>query len=343
MTGFKLHNEQTTVEVDPIGGAIVSFTLNRNGVNPLNFRLQRAADTNSAFFQGHFVCLPRWGDPSAGEARKGLIKHGDFSTLEWTFHQHTPLLLDGKVTSAAEEMSLNRWMFLDSKQPVLHVTERVKNISSFWRMGNFVQHPSIAAPFLDADTIVNSNAVNGFTNLQESVDSLPFSTWPLAYTTESNTCDMQTSSGDCSGVYSYTIAEEDRYGWITAYSPKDKLLIGYIWKRSDYPWVNCWIHSGEEGIRYRGLEFGTTGIHQSIDKIHAAGYTKLFNEPTVMVMDAGDQRYFAYTAFLLEPPAGFKGMQTMHIGREGIMYKAIGDHTEQLLPTPLTEYYEQTA
>ncbi len=339
MAKFVLHNKLSTVEVDQTGAAIVSFALNQRQLNPLSFRLPRTSDPEAAHFQGHFICLPRWGDPTPGEQKKGLLKHGDISLLDWSFLQHSALFLEARVTSAAEEMSVKRWMFLDEEQPVLQVTEQIKNISSFIRMVNVVQHPTIAAPFLDDQVIVNCNGSKGFTNLLEKVDQLPFTNWPHARLSENSGCDLQRSDQDCSGVFSYTIHDEDEFGWITAYSPKHNLLIGYIWKKNDYPWINCWVHAEAGSVIYRGLEFGTTGIHQSVDAINASGHTKLFNESTLFMLDAGEQKSFAYTGFLLEPDPGFRGMESVRIGREGIIWKAVEESNEHLIKTPLTAYY----
>src|SRR5437867_4003732 len=61
-------------------------------------------------------------------------------------------------------------------------------------------------------------------------------------------------------VVSYAI--DDEYGWVTAATPNQGILIGYIWKTSDYPWVSLWRDTQNGRPSARGLEFGTTGLHQ---------------------------------------------------------------------------------
>ena len=57
------------------------------------------------------------------------------------------------------------------------------------------------------------------------------------------------------------------------------------------------------------------------------------------MLDAGEQKSFAYTGFLLEPDPGFRGMESVRIGREGILWKAVEESNEHLIKTPLTAYY----
>src|SRR5437870_13645617 len=52
------------------GGVIKEFRLQGGGRNPLHSL-------------GHFLCLDRWGQPSAAEAKNGMPFHGEASQVEW--------------------------------------------------------------------------------------------------------------------------------------------------------------------------------------------------------------------------------------------------------------------
>src|SRR6185436_2281876 len=63
-------------------------------------------------------------------------------------------------------------------------------------------------------------------------------------------------------VSSFTLSNADDYGWVVASSPKHQLLLGYVWRTVEYPWLNIWRYRNEGKLAARGLEFGTTGYHQ---------------------------------------------------------------------------------
>jgi hypothetical protein len=105
-------------------------------------------------------------------------------------------------------------------------------------------------------------------------------------------------------VVSYIIEEE--YGWTTATSPSRGLLIGYLWKASDYPWFNAWRHS-EKGVpAARGLEFGTTGLHQPFPILVRKG--RIFGQPIYTFVDASETVKRSYAGFLFRVPADYRGV-----------------------------------
>ena len=107
-----------------------------------------------------------------------------------------------------------------------------------------VQHPSIAPPFLDERTLVDANAKTGF--MQSSPlpnPEQPKVEWPNALNNGKPVDLRRLTNESAPDVVSYTI--DDDYGWVTASSVSNGLLIGYLWKTSDYPWFNAWRQHGE--------------------------------------------------------------------------------------------------
>jgi hypothetical protein len=51
-------------------------------------------------------------------------------------------------------------------------------------------------------------------------------------------------------------------GWVTTTTASKELLLGYLFSTTDYPWLNLWRHVQAGHPFARGLEFGTTGLHQ---------------------------------------------------------------------------------
>lgn len=301
-----ISNMAASVSVDLQGGAIVDFHLQEGGINPLTFK--READN----FQGHFLCLGRWGPPSDGEKAAGIVTHGEAVAQLWDQQPSTQKnAIQMQVTATLEGLHVDRLMMLDKENAVFEVTENVTNINPLGRLFNMVQHPTIGAPFLTANTIVHCNAGKGF-NYKLNTNPLEYAAkWPFGIMEKGDYRDvivLNKLDKAYSSVFSFTVKKGVKFGWITAYNPENKLLIGYLWNREDYPWLSLWQDFDENGnIRYRGLEFGTTGMHKSYKEIIEEGNHRVFGEDSYKYIDAGETQSRSYLAFMGNTPAGFTG------------------------------------
>ena len=131
--------------------------------------------------------------------------------------------------------------------------------------------------------------------------------WPYALHEEKRV-DMRRLADDPNpNVVSYAVT--GRYGWTTACAPEQQRLLGYLWPAADYPWFNAWRHVENGKPALRGLEFGTTGLHQPFPVLVAKG--RIFDLPLYTYLDAGESATRAYAAFLLRTPPGFEGVEAV--------------------------------
>jgi hypothetical protein len=334
---IKLENKTTVVTIDAIGGAIANFHLKDN-INPLSFAFTKeqmpANNKNGAPYQGHFLCLGRWGEPSAGEVKAGIPNHGHFANMPWTVQYGRSYALNMQATSHLEGLKVERTITLEEEHSVYTVKEVVQNINPLGRMFNMVQHPTLAAPFLDGTTIINCNACEGFDQALYKDASNNVLQWPYARDDKQNTIDLTNSQHAYDAVISFIVEKESNYGWITAYSPKHNLLLGYIWKRSDYPWIHLWQHYNEGTIQYRGIEFGTAGIHQPFNEIINTA-TSLFGEKTFVYIDAGEIISKSYCSFLHHTESSFEGVKSVSIENELIVVQLKDKRIYLKLPNQL--------
>jgi hypothetical protein len=124
------------------------------------------------------------------------------------------------------------------------------------------------------------------------------------------------------GVTSFVFADGLEYGWVTSCNPGKGLLIGYLWKLSDYPWLNIWRNVQKGRPSARGMEFGTTGLHQPFNALIAKG--KIFERPLFEYIDAGQTIMKSYTAFLAKTPADYKGVREITLSGGEIVLKEQG-------------------
>jgi hypothetical protein len=317
-----IQNETCSLTLDLNGGAITDFHLTLNKVNPLSFAFTKdqMPENNKAgaAYQGHFLCLGRWGEPSAGEMKAGLPNHGEIANIPWyEVETHQDTSLEMQTNALLEGLSIHRKIVLDKHNAVFMVKENVMNVNSLGRLFSMVQHPTLAAPFLDNHIIVNSNASIGF-DQQDYKEIAPHSiTWKNESIGWENLGRRNDFTNRTDIVRSFQVDKRSRYGWITAYSPTSNILIGYVWPRADYPWLHIWENVNDGDLIYMGLEFGDTAIHQPFNEILNTA-VNLFGESTVGFIDAGQTIEKKYVSFLVQPDQGFNGIVDMVIENEKI-------------------------
>lgn len=320
-----LKNNRALVTVDLNGGGIIDFHLTENEINPLTFKF--AADQmpennkQGACYQGHFACIGRWGQPSAGEIKAGHPNHGQAAMTQWETLEEGEAFLKMKVDCPLDGLSTLRALEFSASAPVFRVTESVKNINPLGRLYNIVQHPTLAAPFLDDSTRVDCNGTFGI-NYEFDTNPLEYaSKWPKGMCKDHELMNLNTLDVANSTVFSFIVDKESELGWVTAYSPTHNLLLGYVWNRAEYPWISLWQHFEDNRIKYRGIEFGTTGIHKPFNEILEHDNIRLFGEKTVWYIDADEEVSRSYTAFLYQPEGGFAGVENISIKERKIVIK----------------------
>jgi hypothetical protein len=121
---------------------------------------------------------------------------------------------------------------------------------------------------------------------------------------------------------------DGEYGWVTATNAAKQLLIGYLFKTADYPWLNIWRHVQDNHPFARGLEFGTTGLHQPFEILTKKPF--LFGRPTFTYLDAGASVTRSYRAFLLKVPSDFAGVESIAVKDGAIVLHERGANAREL-------------
>ena len=316
-----LENQAARLVVDLSGGSIGDFHLKDSGLNPLRWATPPPGETSIAGF-GHFLCLDRWGPPSETEGAKGMPYHGEAAHVEWTIARDAVDqngLIQAEMTALLPKagFSVRRIIRMSSKAAVFMVREEVTNSNALGRIYNAVQHPTIGPPFLDESTVVDCNGRKGFAqggslpNPEE-----PSFFWPRALNQDGEMVNLRHLTNDPNpNVVSYSIDEP--YGWVTATSAAKGFLIAYLWKSADYPWVSLWRDVRDGKPAARGLEFGTTGLHQPFSILVKKG--RIWDRPLFAYLDAGETTARSYTAFLCKIPSDFAGVESIKVEKRRLI------------------------
>jgi len=318
----KMENSNIELLINLNGGSYFDFHLKELPVNPINWR---ATKPEEQIFMGHFLCFDRWGPPSTAERANGFRHHGEVNTETWELLK-APRTNDGRSTCfmmcklPMAGLQLTRKIELSADEPVFFITEEIKNLNRNGRMFNIVQHVSIAPPFLDKSTLFDNNTLQGFEDRGDgslNQDEIILK-WPQA-DHNGEKVNLRQFEGDWPNVSSFVYNQTDKYGWVTACNPGKRLMLGYIWKTEDYPWINFW-RSMENGVPMAfGMEFGTTGLHEPFPVVAKKG--KIFDRNIYAFIDANEVISKSFTAFLAKIPEDYKGVEKIEISNSLFIIK----------------------
>ncbi len=335
-----LQNSSASFGINLFGGAITDFHLKDNTINPFTWTVNNSDmplnNRRGANFTGHFLCLGRWGSPTEGEIEAGVPHNGQSGNTCWQLKKPASSLQMKMQSSAPMDgIHVKRTIVMDALSPVVKVTEQVQSTTTISRLFNMVQHATIGPPFLDTSVVIDCNAGKGFLQSMSYPDPQRFQfEWPNGLADSAGAAlDLQSSATPFSYVATHIF--NDRIGWITATNASRNLLVGYIWKTAEYPFVNVWQQWKDNRLWAKGLEFGTTGVGKSYQDLLEVD-TRFNGIPSFFLLDAKQQFQKSYCCFLLKIPAGFRGVQSVKLfdGKIAIIEK--GNESLMIIPTSLT-------
>lgn len=311
-----MQGDQAQLVFDLGGGGIVGFCLTNpqltaNGLTPLAWNTPGEDDLEPREM-AHFVVLDRWGNPTEAEARNGMTFNGEATHVQWRVTQ-APETRDGVVKASVATdlplagLTLNRTMCLTGT--VLQIEERLTSRNAIGRPFNMIEHATIGPPFLDEEVVVDTKVKQGFTQefeLRTPTPEEPVVSWPN-YIYNGHEINMRRLH-DIAGplVTSFIFDDEQENAWVTACNPSKELMIGYLWKTQDFPWLNLWRHVVDGHPMARGMEIGTTGLIQPFPVL--AKKRQIFDRQLFEWIDAGETIIKHLTAFLAPVPADFRGV-----------------------------------
>ena len=317
-----LSNKEITLKINVTGGAFAGFEFKDQKLNPLSWILPTSWNPKNnqggALFQGHFLCLGRWGAPSDAEIAYGKIPHnGEQTMYNWNIDEQKTenqfQVLNMNFDTKKDQISTNRTVYLAQNTNVAYVKESFTNYNTLGRLSNVVHHVTLGNPFLSKSTIISSNVDRGF-DQTDSINELEKSFFTFPYKTRNGkSIDFRTSTEPNGYCCSFIHHPKDMYGWVTAIDPKSGLLIGYIWKTKEYPWLYIWHNVDEKGNpNAKGIEFGTAGLGKSYQTL-VENNTGFFGKKSFEYIDAGQKIDKSFVMFIQKVPMNTKAIKNINI------------------------------
>ncbi len=324
---WTLETRDLRVSFTQSGGHFVRIALPEGGlVNPLWIQKQATVDTEQylpardekaygggssarlmAGLLGHNLCFPFWGDPTEQEYRAGMTFHGETGVVRW---QRVPAgsgMLVIRADLPESRTAFSRSIRLAGR--IAYFDSRGINLSGWDRPIGWCEHATIGPPFLERGvTRMDASVTRGRDSGDESGKEYR---WPQGVA-DGQAIDLRTVRVvDKSGfVNNFLVDRAREFGFVAATHPGKRQVFGYVFRRTEFPWLNIW-EANTPDMLTRGLEFSNTPTHGTMKKMFAA--KPLFGATMFDWLDAKSTLRKRFIAFLSPAPEGFKGVSDVRI------------------------------
>ncbi len=288
-----LENEHLRLTVVEEGGHIAEVFHKAAGVNPL-WTPTWAGREPSAFgsaeaerfgngvegkllcgILGHNTCLDLFGGPSPEEFAAGIMAHGEASLLPYKLEEAGGALVC-RLHMPLAQLHFERTITLHGAD--VRIRETVRNLAAFDRPLAWTQHVTLGLPFLDPATTDfrmtgdRAATIDGPLGAPGYLQPGKRFAWPHAPTVQGSTLDARRMKPEppASSYIAVRMVPQSAHASWTAWSPRYRLAISYVWQREDFPWLGLWEENcartfspWNSGELARGMEFGTSPFPES--------------------------------------------------------------------------------
>jgi len=322
-----IENDRLELTVLTDGGALARIVLKDDPerLNPLwePARLARELGRPNRFGAGtgHFVCVDGFGGVSAEERAAGLPGHGEAHRQLFEVIEASPSAATLRARLPIVQEILTRTHRLVAGENVVYVESELESLLGFDRPVAWAEHATIGAPFLAPElTVVDLAAGPSQTRPYppEQAANRRLApgrnfTWPLAPTKSGELVDLRAAPPNPNLLdHTTTLLDPNRpTAFVTALNLEKRLLIGYLFRREEFPWLQIWEHYPEGRTLARGLEFSTQPY--DVPRREAVSLGRMFGAPTFRWLPARSKIGARFLLFLTRVPEGFRKVDDVRL------------------------------
>ncbi|HUP03240.1 MAG TPA: hypothetical protein VMU19_04590 [Bryobacteraceae bacterium] len=275
---------------------------------------------------GHFVCIDGFGNPSPEERRAGLNMHGEAYLQPWKLvsaeKQGATTTVKFTVNLPLREENFTRQLQMVDGENIIYVDSELESQVAFDRTANWGEHPFLFSPFIEPEkTVVDMGGTRSKTRTYpggRGGGRIPFTqgtdfTWPMAPGTDGKPVDVRVvPSGVAWSAHTTTLMDPaGKYGWVTIMNTGRHYLLGYVFRREEFPWVQNYMQYSTDGWMGRGLEFAT----QPFDLPHRdmVELGKMFDTPVYRWLPAKSKIGSRFLLFWVKSPEGMTHVDSVRL------------------------------
>ncbi|MEO8051596.1 MAG: hypothetical protein ABI833_14350 [Acidobacteriota bacterium] len=332
-----LSNDRLQMTVMVQGSSIASLVMTDDAQklspywNPAHLAREVGRTVPATGSLGHFVCVDGFGPASPEERAAGLPMHGEahVTTFQVTATKETggsSLTLTAKLPIVQEVFT--RSFRMVAGENVVYVDSQLENLMGFDRPVNWAEHATVAAPFLEPNvTTVEVSGSRSQTRpytesspqakaqnpTQRRLTSGQDFTWPMAPGLDGKTIDIRRTPEHPHYLdHTATLLDPSRrLEWVASFNSNKRVILGYVFKREDYPWVQYWGSYPADTQVVRGMEFGT----QPYDLPRRETITDgpMFGTPVYRWLPAKSKIESHFLLFYARVPEGFQHVDDVRL------------------------------
>jgi hypothetical protein len=290
--------------------------------NPVRMKREQGLKADPTSTAGHLVCVDGFGRVSPEESQAGLPGHGEAHLQTFDVHS-SKNGSTAEVTLAAKlpivQEAFTRTLRMVDGENVVYFESQLENLMGFDRPINWGEHATVGSPFVEPGVTVfdlsgsrsrtrpyteQSNPPAASQQQRRLASDKDF-TWPLAPGLDGKQVDMRQSPVNPHYIdHVATLMDPSRQlEWVTALNPKLKLVLGYLFRREEYPWLQTWASSPPSLKMARGIEFATQPFDLPRREVITAG--SMFDTLTYRWLPAKSKITTHFLMFYTRVPDGF--------------------------------------
>lgn len=327
-----LSNDKLELTVTVLGASFARLVLrdDADALNPLwePLRMARESGGQGQFrgSTGHFVCVDGFGPVSPQERAAGLPGHGEAHAQKYeaaSAREGNTASVTLTATLPIVQEKFTRIIRLVDGENVVYVDSRLENLMGFDRPVNWAEHATVGSPFLaSGETVVDVSGTRSMTRPYDQVQAGKSErrlasgqdfTWPMAPGLDGKPVDLRETPRQPHYLdHATTLVDTSlEFGWTTALHKGRRLLVGYLFRREDFPWVQYWGNYPPTEKMSRGLEFSTQPF--DVPRREAIGKSTLFGAPTYLWLPAKSVLESRFLMFYARTPEGMSKVDSVRL------------------------------
>jgi hypothetical protein len=318
-----LSNDKLEVAIVKQGGSMLRILIqgDAQGISPFgNPEMVPQVPDNRKLqgtMVGHFVCVDGFGSPTSEESAAGLAMHGEAYLQPWKLasSEKQGATTTLKFTTGLPLLQENfaRTLQMVDGESVIYVDSQLDSQVAFDRTVNWGEHPYLFPPFLERqNTVVDMSGTRARTRSYPGTTTRQRSplapgqdfTWPMAPTTDGTLTDVR--AAPASGTWmTHTTTLMDpsrRLAYVTVLNTARHYLLGYVFRREEYPWVQNYMSYPASDWLGRGVEFATQPF--DLPRREMVELNRMFDTPVYRWLPAKSKISTRFLLFYVRSPEG---------------------------------------
>ncbi len=217
--------------------------------------------------------------------------------------------------------TLTRTFQIVDGESVIYVESELESHLGFDHPVCWAEHATIGSPYLAPEvTVVDMAGARGKTLKHPPRQAVPLRLasfqdfqWPVAPLIAGGTVNLRSTPAVPNSLDHITCLMDPsrRLVWVTAINTAKQLVLGYVFRREEYPWLQDWEYFPANLKMARGMEFSSQPF--DVPRREAIQTNSMFDAPTYRWLPAKAKIGSRFLLFYAKTPDGFRKVDDVRL------------------------------